>query len=277
MATLDPDIVIHLGDIYYAGSVAECDAFYQNVRKTFPLQPVFSLCGNHDMYSGGTPYYALLNRLGQPASYFSLRNANWQLLALDTGYNDYNPFREERAMTWLRDGTGADGTHVDEVSEVKWLADKMASAEGRRTILMSHHPLLTRHSPIAGDQVCNARLLKQVQPWLEDVTLWLWGHEHSQSIFEPFAGLKRGRCLGAGAIPTLPAEQPYEADAGFAAGQTPPGLLDDPTARLGIDPVTGWHDLGFGLLALQGATATMTYYGYNQTNGANPLYSEQLG
>ena len=84
----------------------------------FPDLRVFSLCGNHDMYSGGAPYYALLDRLGQPSSYVCLRNAHWQLLGMDTGYNDYDPFREERAMTWLRDGTGADGREVDEVSEV---------------------------------------------------------------------------------------------------------------------------------------------------------------
>jgi 3',5'-cyclic AMP phosphodiesterase CpdA len=275
-ADLRPDILIHLGDIYYAGSLPECDSFLSNVRAVFPSLPVFTLCGNHDMYSGGAPYYALLDRLGQPASYFCLRNAHWQLLGMDTGFNDANPFREERAMTWLRDGTGADGAEVDTVSEVEWLADKVARAAGRRTILLSHHPLFTRHAPIAGTEVCNTRLLAQVRPWLSEVTLWLWGHEHCQQIFQPFAGLTRGRCLGASAIPTLPSERPYEAATGFSPGQAPPGLLDDPAARLGIDPVTGWHDLGFGLLELDGIAADMTYYGYNQTSGARALFSERL-
>lgn len=276
VAELQPDILIHLGDIYYAGSLPECDAFLSNVRAVFPDLPVFTLCGNHDMYSGGAPYYALLDRLGQPASYFCQRNAHWQLLGMDTGFNDYDPFWEERAMTWLRDGSGADGAEVDEVSEVEWLADKVARAAGRRTILLSHHPLFTRHSPIAGTAVCNTRLLAQVQPWLSDVTLWLWGHEHCQQIFEPFAGLARGRCLGASAIPTLPSERPYEVATGFSPGQALPGLLDDPAARLGIDPVTGWHDLGFGLLQLDGVAAGMTYYGFNQTAGARALFFEQL-
>lgn len=276
ISALRPDVLIHLGDIYYAGSLPECDAFFANVRAALPDRPVFTLCGNHDMYSGGTPYYALLDRIEQPSSYFCLRNASWQLLAMDTGYNDYDPFREERGMTWLRDGTGADGEDIDEISEVEWLTDKVLHAGGRKTILLSHHPLFTRHSPIDGDKVCNTRLLAQVQPWLDEVKLWLWGHEHCQIVYEPFLGLERGRCIGASAIPTMPSEGPYEASTDFVAGQVPPGLIADPATRLGIDPVTGWHDLGFGLLTLDGPAATMAYYGFNQTRGAQVLFVEQL-
>ena len=31
VSVLRPDILIHLGNIYYAGSVHECDAFFRNV------------------------------------------------------------------------------------------------------------------------------------------------------------------------------------------------------------------------------------------------------
>ena len=32
---------------------------------------------------------------------------------------------------------------------------------------------------------------------------WFWGHEHSMQLFEPYAGLKRGRLIGNGSTPIL--------------------------------------------------------------------------
>jgi hypothetical protein len=52
-----PDVVAHLGDIYYSGTPAECELNFVNpinsiLRKDRSL-PVYSLSGNHDMYCGG--------------------------------------------------------------------------------------------------------------------------------------------------------------------------------------------------------------------------------
>jgi hypothetical protein len=76
--------VIHLGDVYYSGTQTEqqnyffdnwckilklqCDA---NRNITTPRPATFSLPGNHDMYCGGQPYYAMIQQLGQQASFFS--------------------------------------------------------------------------------------------------------------------------------------------------------------------------------------------------------------
>ena len=98
IANKKPDVVIHLGDIYYAGTQFEVDNYFlQPWKQILNLArliqfPTFSLAGNHDMYSGGVPYYQMIQtELGQPASYFCLRNANWQFVGLDTGYHDHNP------------------------------------------------------------------------------------------------------------------------------------------------------------------------------------------
>ena len=87
VAALKPHVVIHLGDIYYSCDAREAAAFFDDIRAVFPegSARVFTLCGNHDMYAGGAPYYGLLDRLGQPASFFCLRNADWQFVAMDTG------------------------------------------------------------------------------------------------------------------------------------------------------------------------------------------------
>ncbi len=279
VAALKPDVVIHLGDIYYSCDTREARAFYDDVRSIFPdgSARVFTLCGNHDMYAGGEPYYGLLDRLGQPASFFCLRNAHWQLVAADTGYNDFDPFREGAETTWVRDGTAADGTpDRDPYSEIVWHADKLRNPGGRRTVLMSHHPPFSRRGVIRGGRHCNERLLAQFAPWLDAVDLWFWGHEHCQIVYAPFAGVARGRCLGAGAIPTLPEEAPYDPGMTPFVGEPVPDLLGDPASRLRLDDSTGLYDLGFALMTLAGHDASVAYYSFDETRGAMVVYDETL-
>ncbi len=279
VAALKPDVLIHLGDIYYSCNSREARAFFDDVRAVFPegAARVFTLCGNHDLYAGGEPYYALLDCLGQPASFFSLRNAHWQFVAADTGYNDFDPFREGAETTWVRDGTAGDGTpDLDPYSELAWHADKLGSPDGRRTVLMSHHPPFSRRGVIRGGRLRNERLLTQFAPWLDTVDLWFWGHEHCQIVYAPFAGVTRGRCLGAGAIPTLPVEAPYDPAPTLFAGETVPELLDDPASRLRLDAATGFYDLGFALMTLAGQDASVAYYSFDETRGAAIVYEETL-
>lgn len=279
VAALRPDVVIHLGDIYYSCDAREAAAFLADMRAVFPdgSARVFTLCGNHDMYAGGAPYYGLLDRLGQPASFFCLRNANWQFVAMDTGFNDFDPFREGSTTTWVQDGTAGDGSPTDDrYSELAWHADKLEKPGGRRTVLMGHHPPFSRHGVIRGGGTVNERLVKQLAPWLEGVDLWLWGHEHCQLVYAPFAGVERGRCLGAGAIPTLPGERPYDAATDLSSGGTAPGLVGDPASRLRLDAATGLYDLGFALLSLDGAALTATYYSFDEARGAAVVHEERL-
>ncbi|MEP6715783.1 MAG: metallophosphoesterase, partial [Terriglobia bacterium] len=162
-----PDIVIHLGDIYYSCTDFEAINYFYNVwNSELDLTKVktFNLAGNHDMFSGGAPFYRLLDRLGQPASYFCLRNEKWQIIGLDTGYNDRVP--GGNVPTFLQD------------SEVAWLKDKIHTAGGRRTILLSHHQLFSAFEDITTGASLNAHLLSQVQDILPFVDIWMWGHEH---------------------------------------------------------------------------------------------------
>jgi hypothetical protein len=53
-----PDVLIHLGEIYYSGTEEECGKNYVDVvdnvleRATKDIA-VYTLAGNHDMYCGG--------------------------------------------------------------------------------------------------------------------------------------------------------------------------------------------------------------------------------
>ena len=82
------------------------DNFITICKNTLPNIPLYSLCGNHDMYSGGKGYYWLLDEIGQKSSYFSLQNDDWQFVAMDTGYNDRDPYTVNTNMTSLYNENG---------------------------------------------------------------------------------------------------------------------------------------------------------------------------
>ena len=274
VARQKPDILVHLGDIYYACTALEANAFYDNLMRGFgPRRPrVFTLCGNHDMYSGAAPYYALLKRLGQPASFFCLRNPDWQILAADTGYNDFNPFKRAEDATWVRDRDEG-----ETYSELDWHKDKLVNAGSRRTILMTHHPLFTRNSSIAG-KVVNPYLKDQFGDFLSEIALWLWGHEHNLVVYEPFQGLAKGRCVGASAVPVSTNED-LLVPCPLLQGQEVPSLMvqDGEPVRLRSQAREGLYQLGYALIDLDGPEGLTSYIQFDPSTGiAIKLYEEIL-
>jgi calcineurin-like phosphoesterase family protein len=261
IASRKPDIVIHLGDIYYSGTDHEIsNYFYQPWQQILGLAsnpiPTFTLAGNHDMYCGGVPYYSLLKTLGQPASYFCLRNAKWQIIALDTGYNDHNPTGGGTGATFLQD------------TEVTWLEDKVNNAGGRQTILLSHHQLFTAFDAIAGSAV-NMRLYSQISSLLPELALWLWGHEHNFVVYDSYQGLKRSCCLGHGAFPVGIDELPSELK--FAEVPLRKNA-DGSDIRLGTTGAIYNH--GYAMIELKGEFGTISYY--QDSDEDSPMYQQSL-
>src|SRR5262249_37065110 len=90
--SLDPDITIHLGDVYYAGTTGEEAG---NLLNFLPAgsKASFALNSNHEMLSGGFPYFdqvvggQIFNRFQSPWSFFALENSNWIIVGLDSAYN----------------------------------------------------------------------------------------------------------------------------------------------------------------------------------------------
>jgi len=266
----DPDVVIHLGDIYYSGTEREVRQYFYAIWQDIlgiPEVPwgekladlttrpaTFTLSGNHDMYAGGKPYYTLIDMLGQPASYFCLRNDHWQFAALDTGFNDANPL-DVRSSTSLSD------------TEVDWLKDRIAQSDGRKTVLLSHHQLFSAYEKIAGEPV-NQALLAQVKDVLAQVTAWFWGHEHDLVIYEPFesGGNVLGRCLGHGAIPISIDNRLSEAAA------VP---LED--VKLDRYESSNMFQHGYVTLHLMDSQAKVAYYQYDtDADRLSELHSETL-
>lgn len=126
VATFKPDILLHLGDVYYSGTQSEAnDNFIAVCRQVLgATTPLYSLCGNHDMYSGGDGYYWLIDHIGQKSSYFCLQNDDWLFLAMDTGYNDHDPLTVNTNMTAL--------VNLPGWSEANWHLNKIQQAGNRR-------------------------------------------------------------------------------------------------------------------------------------------------
>ena len=283
VAAHKPDVLIHLGDVYYSGTSDENMKYLLTmVNEVFgrgadrPL-PVFNLTGNHDMYSGGGGFYQMLDQLNVPPlaqpgqlqtnSFFCLRSSGWQILGLDTGLHDADVFDVSTSMTYLED------------SELAWHKQKIATAGGRRTVLLSHHQLFSAFSAIGpednGDRSMNTVLHSQFGDVLDQVDAWLWGHEHNLEIYGPYAGLAKGRCIGCSAVPVFLTQEPYKSRVGdkipLLANPKVPGV----PVMLGSTGEVYNH--GYVILKLDDASRTARVSYYQDTEDGALLFEEMLG
>jgi predicted phosphodiesterase len=251
IARKNPDVVIHMGDIYYSATDFEVQSyFYQIWQSTLDLSKTatYTLSGNHDMFSGGAAYYKLIDQLGQPSSYFCLRNDSWQFLAVDTGFNDSNP-------------VGANPTFLHD-AEVQWLADKIQNRGNRRTVLLSHHQLFAAFEDICKKSV-NDKLNAQLAPLLPGVDIWFWGHEHNLVIYERYMGVL-ARCIGHGAFPIGLGEVPAK-----------PEFPAVPVTGLTLGDNGVFFNHGYVIIDLAGSQANIAYY--QDSDEDEPQYTETLG
>jgi hypothetical protein len=218
-----PDHVIHLGDVYYAGTPDEVQRHVLDMwRAHGPAGARYwALNGNHDMYSGGYGYFdRLLPALGQPASYFALRNRHWRLAALDTAYVNHNVTRPQ--MEWLDAQLG----------------------DGARTILLTHHHLFS------GFRKRGYALEDWFDPYFASGRIhgWMWGHEHHLVEYADYRGVKC-RCVGHGSVPyaTLGRRRPRH----------PVEIVRMETRAQPDDPSRGLH--GFALLTFDGPALAIEY------------------
>src|SRR5260370_2164104 len=180
----------------------------------------FSLNANHDMYSGGYGYFdSILPKFEQEASYFNLRNPYWQLIGIDSGYEDFG----------LKD------------PQKEWMASQL-SGKGPKSILLSHHQLFSPYD--SGVQM--RTLQREMLPLLTFIYAWFWGHENKSIIMGDDLG-KKARCVGHGEIPE---GMPYESTTNR---DIPIVSVDDRQSHDG----TNIH--GFALLRFSGARLDVSY------------------
>lgn len=226
--------VIHLGDIYYAGWPFEVE---DRFLRYWPVEAneaetigSWSLNGNHDMYSGGEGYFETL--LGNPlfgrqqgSSYFRLWNKNWQILGLDTAYED---------------GRLAGG-------QTDWLGEQLEGS-GRKTMLLSHHQLFSAYDH-QGEQ-----LHDQIGSLLEGgrVRSWFWGHEHRCVVYRPWQNIEFARCIGHGGVPVYMWHR--EGDS-----YKDPALYEYRKFFRNLPSPEPWALFGFAVLDFAGESVGVTY------------------
>jgi Calcineurin-like phosphoesterase len=254
VAAQKPDILLHLGDVYYAGTQQEAKVNFLDIcSSVLPGVPLYTLCGNHDMYSGGGGYYWLLDQIGQKSSYFCLQNADWMFLAMDTGFHDNNPFNVSTNMTHLESRVGW--------SEADWHLDKIKNAGNRNLVFLSHHQLFSPFGSVGSvDDTAyayNPNLYDVFKDIIPNVEWWFWGHEHTLGIFPEYMKLKRGRCVGASAVPVFEDQQSYSTETGL---KTLDGTM--PTWDKGgvLGTSKNMYDNCFAIMTLTGGTASVEYY-----------------
>lgn len=228
--------VIHLGDIYYSGWKGECE---DRFLAPWPVKPAqagaiksWCLNGNHDMYSGGRGFFRTV--LGdarfarqQKSNRFVLRHPKWEILGLDTAYDD--------------DSLGH--------GQAAWVQERLAGAGGRKGMLLSHHQLFSAYE--SDSKNLGAELREPLKDGL--VRAWFWGHEHRCAIYKPHMGVQYARCIGHGGVPVYqwrgdadPVKEPasYEFRSSF-------------TTTGGVER---WAVFGFTVLDFQADGTIRAYY-----------------
>jgi hypothetical protein len=226
IAAARPTHAIHLGDVYYAGTPKESrERFLDIIERHGPSKDscrYFALAGNHDYYSGGYAYFeTILPALGQKASYFNLRNDQWQIIGLDSAYEEYGLQKPQ----------------------LEWLTAQL-DPPARRSILLSHHQLFSPYDK----RMTKSTLLNKAKALLPQIYAWFWGHEHRCVIMGDHLGIK-ARCVGHGSIPSsVPYGEPLFPDV--------PVVKVDERAAPDADG-TCYH--GFALLRFRTDTIDVSY------------------
>jgi Calcineurin-like phosphoesterase len=226
--------VIHLGDVYYSGWEYE----YRNrFLPHWPVRPeecdtIGSWClnGNHDMYSGGHAYFDVLladtrfRRQGR-ASFFRLYNTNWQLIGLDTAWDD-NGFKDPQAS---------------------WLTDTLAR-NAQKPVLLTHHQLFSAFE--SGPDV--GKILRQkLRPVLQrPVHSWFWGHEHRFVVYDQTYEVQHARLIGHGGVPVYMTHKNSD-------GYVSPAAFED--RRFIQSGPEHWAMLGFAVLDLDESVMNVSY------------------
>lgn len=155
---VNPDHVIHLGDIYPSGTPELARRHFVDVWQAHGPKNAryWALNGNHEMAAKGIGYFnVVLPFCGQRASYFSLQNEHWKLIGLDSAYIDFDLHPAQKP----------------------WLHARLQEGSSRN-ILLTHHQMF---SAVDGRPRENAkRLPRTMQEFVQTGRIfgWYWGHEH---------------------------------------------------------------------------------------------------
>ena len=203
------DYIVHLGDVYYAGTgKEETDNFINHFPSAYK-DKFFTLNSNHEMYDGANGYFD--KALGSPllssqngTSYFAIEGEKWVIVCLDSGFYDESGLYMKGAITNNSDL---------KKHQINFLAQYTNC--DKQLILMTHHTGINysgterndkKHKGVLWDQVVNQALNGKTPD------TWYWGHIHNAFVYNDNnaivqastsvnGGKPKFRCCGHAAIP----------------------------------------------------------------------------
>jgi hypothetical protein len=261
-----PDITIHLGDVYYSGLIHEEK---RNLIPGFPKGASgynFTMNSNHEAYDGSEGFYkvALANDLFKyqsQKSYFAINFKNWVIVALDSAFYDKSLMVMKGAIT--------DGTNTYQQDFVK----SLNISPDQQIVLLTHHNGLNYDGTVINDP-----LVSQVYTALGNIypDYWYYGHTHNGFVYNDksaigavqyqtrFKTYPRLRCVGHASIPY--------------------GKASIESSNKGLDyyvqtPVPDPHDSqklrvlnGFAMLTLSQQNLQEQFYEVSPTTGLRPAW-----
>ena len=206
--SLNPDVSIHLGDVYYAGTPPQEAA---NLIPGFPAATYnCTLNSNHEMYLGGLGLFGTaltdtsLFNVQHQASYFAIEYGNVILLGLDTAYFDT---QEPGNFDLFMNGALYSSNDTADTNEQ---SDFVASLDltGKTVIVLTHHNAIS----VDGSTLNAGGLTNQMNNLLggRNPDFWYYGHIHNgivynnssaQNLLPTATSFTQCRCFGNGAMP----------------------------------------------------------------------------
>jgi hypothetical protein len=192
MAALKPDLTVHLGDEYYAGTADEEKHLFAALWPQGRLGS-FAMQSNHGMYSGGYGYYDVTLdhpafRLQRGCSFFALENSNWVIVGLDSAY-----YADPEGL--YMDGTLRGNGYPDFQSE--FLREQVA--KGKKAVVLTHHNGLSDDGMTLND--FGAQVMSFTARLPVQTSYWYWGHSHFAAVYKQDGAEPFCRCVGHGGVP----------------------------------------------------------------------------
>lgn len=248
----------HLGDVYYDGNEREFREYFEEpMAPLLKTTELFTLAGNHEMYSKGVHFqkYVMNKASRQPgfqrqnAEMFRLRGKGVQIIGLDTMW-----------CHWAGKLFRGNAPRLDAPTRAlleEWLTE--GDPDGINILMSSNEPFSTECSGVT-------RMLDDLAPFLGRglVDLWIWGNVHHAAVFDTYTVPNStehgfvGACVGHGGYPFYTQGAPKQTS-GVTCRWSERRHRFWPHAGVRPDVgLNGWAELAISRDA-QGWTTTMTY------------------
>lgn len=213
--SLKPNLTIHLGDVYYAGTETSEDGGlvspgeevnnFTKLWKQGTLGMSFTLNSNHEMYSGANGYFKEALNAGQQSgqsdlfkaqtgtSYFAITFKDWIIFGLDSAYYDQS--------TLFMHGAISDATHTQ---QAQFITDTLKSnPQVKRVMILTHHTALQTDGSKVNDPLWTQVTQAVMNGIGKNPDVWYYGHVHNGIVYSPTSAgsSTKCRCVGHGALP----------------------------------------------------------------------------